>query len=76
VAGAGIRLVQSAVGVCKPSTEMDRTERRLSGIKHCASPRPYIKEVLVSREASPFAIIMHTAAAVLNSRSGRERLPS
>jgi len=27
VAGAGIRLVQSVVGVCKPSTEMDRTER-------------------------------------------------
>jgi hypothetical protein len=28
VAGAGIRLVQPAVGVCKPSLEMDRTERR------------------------------------------------
>jgi hypothetical protein len=40
-AGAGNRRVQSAVGVCKPSPEMDRTERPLSEILYCASPRPY-----------------------------------
>ncbi len=41
VAGAGIRLAQSAVGVRKPLSGMDRTERPLPEIKHCASPRPY-----------------------------------
>src|SRR5208283_5670056 len=38
VAGAGIRLALSAVGVRKPSSEMDRTERPLSETQALRQP--------------------------------------
>ena len=40
--GAGIRLAPAAVGVRRPSSEMDRAERPLLGSEHCASPRAYL----------------------------------
>jgi hypothetical protein len=38
VAGAGTRLAQSVVGVRKPSSEMDRTERPLSETQALRQP--------------------------------------